>query len=60
MLRFIQEGKAKLVRGDGLDAESIRNAWAKALEAGNGKIDLVLFTLGTSRVYLIHSSERQF
>ncbi len=48
MLHFIKEGKVNLVRGDGLDAESIRNGWAKALEVGNGKVDVVLFTLGTS------------
>ena len=53
MCHFIQEGKAKLVRGDGLNAESIRDAWAKALELGNGKVDVVLFTLGTSHLSLV-------
>ena len=46
MQPFIKEGKAKLVHGDGLKAETIRNGWATALEAGNGKVDVVLFTLG--------------
>ncbi|PIL28686.1 hypothetical protein GSI_08730 [Ganoderma sinense ZZ0214-1] len=46
MLPFIKSGKAKLVHGDGLKPETIRDGWATAREAGNGKVDLVLFTLG--------------
>ena len=50
MQPFIKDGKAKLVYGDGLKAETIRNGWATALEAGNGKVDVVLFTLGASHL----------
>ncbi|KAM5546199.1 hypothetical protein V8D89_000325 [Ganoderma adspersum] len=45
MLPFIKDGKAKLIPGDGLKAETIHNGWATTLEAGNGKVDIVLFTL---------------
>ena len=46
MQRYIKEGKAQLVRGDGLNLEDVRNGWQKSLEAGNGKVDAVIFTIG--------------
>ena len=46
MQRYIKEGKAQLVRGDGLNIEDVRNGWQKSLEAGNGKVDAVIFTIG--------------
>ena len=55
MLHYIKEGKAILVRGDGLNAESVRGGWEKALEVGNGKVDVVLFTLGTPHILYISS-----
>ncbi len=44
---YIKSGKAHLVSGDGLKAEDIAKAWQAALDAGNGKIDYVVFSIGT-------------
>ncbi|KAI0694572.1 hypothetical protein C8T65DRAFT_584970 [Cerioporus squamosus] len=46
MQPFINDGKAQLVRGDALNKDDVRNAWQAATEAGGGKVDIVLFTIG--------------
>ncbi|RPD58980.1 hypothetical protein L226DRAFT_510763 [Lentinus tigrinus ALCF2SS1-7] len=46
MQPFIKDGKAHLVRGDALNQDDVRNAWQAATEAGGGKVDVVLFTVG--------------
>ncbi|EJF66355.1 hypothetical protein DICSQDRAFT_124332 [Dichomitus squalens LYAD-421 SS1] len=53
MQLYIQQGKAQLVRGDGLNLEDVRNGWQKALEAGNGKVDVVLFTIGGTLAFTL-------
>lgn len=46
MQPFVRGGKAQLVRGDALNREDVSKAWQAAVEAGDGKVDLVLFTIG--------------
>ncbi len=43
---YIKSGKARLVSGDGLKAEDVAKAWQAALDAGNGKIEYVVFSIG--------------
>ncbi|KAI0647629.1 hypothetical protein C8Q79DRAFT_907017 [Trametes meyenii] len=43
---YIKQGKARLVVGDALVLEDVRKGWQAALEAGNGSIDFVIFTIG--------------
>ncbi|KAH9910787.1 uncharacterized protein BXZ73DRAFT_83201 [Epithele typhae] len=46
MQPYIQSGKARLVKGDTLQPDTLEAAWASALVAGNGNVDVVLFTVG--------------
>ncbi|OSD08242.1 hypothetical protein PYCCODRAFT_1441226 [Trametes coccinea BRFM310] len=46
MQRYVKSGQATLVCGDGLKLEDVQKGWEAALEAGNGSIDVVLFTIG--------------
>ena len=45
---YIKQGRARLVHGDALKADTVTAAWDAALAAGNGTVDVVLFTLGES------------
>ncbi|KAI0658767.1 hypothetical protein C8Q70DRAFT_1045412 [Cubamyces menziesii] len=46
MQRYIRQGKATLVSGDGLKLEDVKRGWEVALEAGHGTVDFVLFSIG--------------
>ncbi|RDX54062.1 hypothetical protein OH76DRAFT_1398354 [Lentinus brumalis] len=46
MQPFVNDGKAQLVHGDALNRDDVRKAWQAAIEAGGGKVDVVLFTVG--------------
>ena len=46
MQPFVKDGKAQLVRGDALKTDDVRTAWQAAVQAGGGKIDVVLFSVG--------------
>ena len=46
MQPYVKGKKALLVHGDALKADDVRHAWQAALEAGQGKVDFVLFTVG--------------
>ncbi|KAH9910783.1 uncharacterized protein BXZ73DRAFT_57737 [Epithele typhae] len=46
MQPYIQSGKARLIKGDTLQPDTLEAAWASALAAGNGNVDVVLFTVG--------------
>ncbi|KAG8928153.1 hypothetical protein FRC03_012287 [Tulasnella sp. 419] len=41
---FIASGHARLVKGDALDIETVKNGWAEATK--DGPVDLVLFAIG--------------
>ncbi|TFK93207.1 hypothetical protein K466DRAFT_594553 [Polyporus arcularius HHB13444] len=43
---FVRNGKAQLVHGDALNHDDVRNAWEAAIQAGGGKVDVVIFTIG--------------
>ncbi|KAI0374588.1 hypothetical protein BV20DRAFT_378634 [Pilatotrama ljubarskyi] len=43
---YIKQGKAYLVAGDALNFDDVEKGWEAAVEAGNGTIDFVLFTIG--------------
>ena len=46
--KYIQSGKARLVKGDATNAEEAQSAWA---EAGKERpVDLLLFTVGFSKI----------
>lgn len=47
MKPYIATGKARLVQGDALKQDEVRNAWKVAAYQG-AKIDAVLFTMGES------------
>ena len=49
MQRYIRQGKATLVSGDGLKLEDVKRGWEVALEAGHGTVDFVLFSIGLYR-----------
>jgi hypothetical protein len=42
--KYIKEGKARLVKGDGLVKYEVKHGWDKAQETG--PIDLLIFTVG--------------
>ncbi|KAI8982943.1 hypothetical protein BD414DRAFT_491666 [Trametes punicea] len=46
MKPYLKTGKATLVAGDGLKIDNVQKGWEAALDAGNGSVDLVLFTIG--------------
>ena len=48
MQKYIKNGQARLIKGDTLKAETVKAGWEAALEAGNGSVDLALFTVGMS------------
>ena len=52
---YIKSGKARLVPGDALKADDVRKVWQSALDAGQGTVDLVIFTLGQYASPLPHS-----
>jgi hypothetical protein len=43
--RHVQAGTAKLVKGDALNLDDVRNAWNIA---GGSEVDMLLYTLGNS------------
>jgi len=43
---YINSGKVHLVKGDALNLVDVAKGWEEALRAGNGYIDLALFTVG--------------
>jgi NAD(P)-dependent dehydrogenase (short-subunit alcohol dehydrogenase family) len=43
--KYLAEGRVKLVKGDGLIHDDVRNLWKVALEDGVA-VDYVIFTLG--------------
>lgn len=43
---YVKSGKARLVSGDALKSEDVSKAWQTALDAGQGKADYALFTIG--------------
>ncbi|KAI0771075.1 hypothetical protein BD413DRAFT_476805 [Trametes elegans] len=43
---YIKQGKVSLIQGDALVLEDVRKGWEAALEAGNGTVDVLLFTIG--------------
>ena len=53
MQPFVKDGKAQLVRGDALIQDDVRKAWQAATETGGGKVDLVLFTVGSYPALLL-------
>ncbi|KAH9900787.1 hypothetical protein C8Q73DRAFT_786234 [Cubamyces lactineus] len=46
MQRYIRQGKATLVAGDGLKLEDVKRGWEASLDAGHGTVDFVLFSIG--------------
>ncbi len=46
---YIQSGKARLVKGDAMNFEDVSKGWEEALAAGDGTVDLAIFTVGKSR-----------
>jgi NAD(P)-dependent dehydrogenase (short-subunit alcohol dehydrogenase family) len=45
MKTFVSSKQAKIVKGDALNAEDIKNAWNEA-ESDGASVDLVLFSVG--------------
>ena len=45
---FVTSGQAKLVKGDALKGDEVRNAWVAAAEGG--RVDLALFTVGEYQI----------
>ncbi|OBZ69119.1 hypothetical protein A0H81_10877 [Grifola frondosa] len=51
--KFVKDGKARLVKGDALNAEDVARGWEEARKGDDNSVDLVLFTVG-SRQRKIH------
>lgn len=43
---YVKSGKARLVKGDALNAADVQRGWESAMEASEGRVDLVLFSVG--------------
>ncbi|KZT00053.1 uncharacterized protein LAESUDRAFT_745958 [Laetiporus sulphureus 93-53] len=43
---FVSSGKARLVKGDALNADDVRRGWETAQNGGTDRVDLLLFTVG--------------
>ncbi|KAI0748743.1 hypothetical protein C8Q80DRAFT_1271101 [Daedaleopsis nitida] len=43
---YVKQGKAQLVLGDGLKADSVKSAWQASVAIGEGTVDLVLSSIG--------------
>jgi hypothetical protein len=43
--KYVKEGKARLVKGDGLVKNEVKHGWDEAHEVG--PVDLLIFTVGT-------------
>ena len=48
--KYIKSGKARLFKGDAMKADDISRGWEMALAAGEGRIDVVLFTVGKTAI----------
>lgn len=46
--KYVKSGKVRLVKGDALNAQDVSRGWETAREAGEGRVDVVLFTVGKS------------
>lgn len=44
--KYVKSGKARLVKGDALNADDVAHGWETARTAADGRIDAVLFTVG--------------
>ena len=50
MKAYITSGRARIVKGDALNAEDVAKGWEAAQE-GPGPLDTVLFTLGETKLW---------
>lgn len=44
-------GSARLVKGDALNPQDVANAWTKAAEGENSRVDFVIFSIGQLYFY---------
>lgn len=52
---YIASGKARLVQGDALKEEDVKQAWNSAAEGDDGPLDAIIFTVGQRLLNQLHS-----
>jgi len=56
MLKYIRDGKARLVQGDALIRDDVKRGWEEAAKGeGEERVDILLFTVGMSTPHPISS-----
>jgi hypothetical protein len=62
--KYVNVGKARLIKGDALIKDDVKKAWVEAAKGeGEEKVDILLFTVGVSFLLLYFSplsSDRQY
>jgi hypothetical protein len=58
--QHIDQGTAKLVKGDALIHDDVKRAWDEAISLDNQPVDLLVFTVGQSQISLKVASNPQY